>query len=121
MKIKRAYDAPEPEDGHRILVDRVWPRGRSKVILKLDEWDKNVAPTRETRETFGHVPEKYPAFRKTYRAELDANPLAQALADKVKAWLAEKTVTLVYGARDEKYNQAVVLREWLLEKLGAKS
>ncbi|GAB1412033.1 DUF488 domain-containing protein [Candidatus Desulfobacillus denitrificans] len=93
----------------RILVDRLWPRGLSKAQAAIDHWLKEVAPSNELRQWFGHDPEKWPEFRKRYRAELKDNPALAELRD-----LSRKgTVTLVYSAKDELHNQAVVLRQVL--------
>lgn len=109
IKLKRAYEAPAQSDGMRILVDRLWPRGLSKARAAIDQWLKEVAPSNELRQWFGHDPEKWPEFRKRYRAELKDNPALAELRD-----LSRKgTVTLVYAAKDELHNQAVVLRQVL--------
>lgn len=109
IKLKRAYEAPAQSDGMRILVDRLWPRGLSKARAAIDHWLKEVAPSNELRQWFGHDPEKWPEFRKRYRAELKDNPALAELRD-----LSRKgTVTLVYSAKDELHNQAVVLRQVL--------
>jgi len=117
--IKRAYEPPAPEDGERILIDRLWPRGVSKERAAIDEWMKELAPSTELRRWFGHDPAKWDEFRKRYRAELAAQRDAlHALAKRG----ARKRITLVYGARDEEHNDAVVLREVLEEmRRGGKS
>ncbi|WP_246376935.1 DUF488 domain-containing protein [Gluconacetobacter aggeris] len=108
--LKRVYDAPEPGDGVRVLVDRLWPRGVRKEDLKMDLWLKDVAPSPDLRHWFGHDPARWAAFQVRYRQELDAgNPeIAQlaALADKEK-------VTLLYAAHDLAHNHALVLRDFL--------
>jgi len=110
--IKRAYEPPAPEDGERILIDRLWPRGVSKERAAIDEWAKELAPSAELRRWFGHDPAKWDEFRQRYRAELAARRDAlQALAKRG----ARRRITLVYGARDEEHNDAVVLREVLEE------
>ncbi len=110
IQIKRAYEAPARNDGKRILVDRVWPRGLSKPQLKLEAWIKDAAPSTTLRRWFGHDPERWPEFRKRYLAELRANKEAwQPLLDAAR----QSSVTLVYSARDEEHNQAVVLRDLL--------
>ena len=110
--IKRAYEPPAPEDGERILIDRLWPRGVSKERAAIDEWMKELAPSTELRRWFGHDPAKWDEFRKRYRAELSAQREAlEALAKQG----ARRRITLVYGARDEEHNDAVVLREVLEE------
>ncbi|HKU68081.1 MAG TPA: DUF488 family protein [Candidatus Baltobacteraceae bacterium] len=118
IALKRAYDAPDDKDGQRILVDRVWPRGVSKDDLHLDGWYREVAPSTELRKWFAHDPERWPEFQKRYLAELRRAPLREPLEELAKLSKRRK-VTLVYGARDEEHNQAVVLRDYL-RKLAAK-
>jgi len=106
VNLKRAYDPPARTDGKRILIDRLWPRGVSKARARIDLWLKDVAPSTELRKWFGHDPEKWSEFRKRYRAELKGNP---ALAE-LKALARQGSITLVYSARDELHNDAVVLK-----------
>jgi uncharacterized protein YeaO (DUF488 family) len=110
IHLKRAYAPPEPADGFRILVDRLWPRGITKDSAHLDLWLKEVGPSTELRKWFGHDPSKWNEFRQRYVAELKHNPEAIA---KLAECLHHGTVTLVYGAKDEEHNQAVVLKEYL--------
>ena len=113
VKVKRVYEAPTPDDGMRVLVDRVWPRGLSKENARIDHWLKEVAPSTTLRQWFGHDPERWTEFRRRYRAELGKNTAAlEALRSLVRG----KPATLVYGARDEQHNQAVVLAELLGER-----
>lgn len=112
--VKRAYVDPAPEDGFRVLVDRLWPRGRAKAAMKLDLWDKDIAPSQDLRKWFGHDPAKFDEFSQKYRVELDANP---ATKDFIATISSHPTVTLVYGAKDEKHNNAVVLRDYVTEHL----
>lgn len=113
---KRAYETPAASDGVRILVDRVWPRGIKKTELEA-EWDKDVAPSRQLRQDWDHDPERWEWFQQQYRAELDAH--AQDVLAEFREQIGDaKTVTLVYGAKDEHHNQALVLADWLGEKLG---
>ena len=116
IRIKRVYDAPAQDDGHRLLVDRVWPRGVSRESAAVDEWLKSVAPSTALRQWFGHDPAKWNAFRRRYFAELDAGP--EGLDGLLIRARAPGTLTLVYSARDTEHNQAVALREWLERKLG---
>jgi DNA-3-methyladenine glycosylase len=110
VRIKRIYEPPAAEDGYRILVDRIWPRGVSKERAKLDLWLKEVAPTAQLRTWFHHEDPKWPEFRRRYRAELDGNPAVAEL----RALVSEHDrVTLLYSAHDENENQAVVLRDYL--------
>lgn len=112
VKIKRAYEEVEKEDGIRILVDRLWPRGISKEDLKIDHWMKEVAPSDELRKWFNHEEEKFDEFKERYKKEL--NEEEDAL-DKLKEITIQekKKISLIYGAKDEKHNQAVVLKEIL--------
>lgn len=116
LRIKRIYLSSEKEDGYRLLIDRLWPRGISKVKANLDEWDKSVAPSSELREWFGHEDEKFPEFEKKYRVELEHNQDAAQFAKHVKELLKTSNVTLLYGAKNETCNQAVVLKDWIMEK-----
>ena len=109
--IKRAYEAAEENDGYRILVDRLWPRGLSKEDLHLGLWLKEIAPSTSLRKWFHHEPEKWSVFKERYLEELRANPEAvQRFKETVSG---HEVVTLVYGAKDREQNQAVVLREFL--------
>ncbi|WP_066729743.1 DUF488 domain-containing protein [Desulfuromonas sp. DDH964] len=110
IAVKRAYEEPSAKDGRRILVDRIWPRGRSKEVMQLDAWLKEVAPSDELRKWFGHEPEKWPEFKRRYFAELDDHPEAVA---ELRGLLGRGRVTLVFGARDEAHNNAVALKEYL--------
>lgn len=114
ISVKRAYDPPSPADGYRVLVDRLWPRGVSKVKLKIDEWMKEIAPSAELRKWYGHEPEKWPEFRKRYRAELEKSPWRELLAGLVDRARRGK-VTLVIGARDTGHANGAVIGE-LVEK-----
>jgi len=109
-RIKRAYEAPSPDDGQRVLVDRLWPRGVRKEALKLDLWLKEIAPSTGLREWFDHDPAKWVEFKRRYAAELDANPDAVA---KLRAMMATGPVTLIYGARDTAHNDAVAVADYL--------
>jgi uncharacterized protein YeaO (DUF488 family) len=110
VAIKRVYEPAADDDGRRILVDRLWPRGLSKEKAAVDLWLKEVAPSSDLRKWFGHDPEKWSEFQRRYRAELDSNDEAvQAL----KQAIGKGKATLLYGAHDERHNQAVVLRDML--------
>lgn len=112
IRLKRVYDPPAPDDGRRVLVDRLWPRGLRRETARLDLWLKEVAPSTELRRWFGHDPARWPAFRSRYRAELAAR--ADAL-EELRALLRQGPVTLLFAARDGERNHAVVLREVLTE------
>lgn len=108
LKIKRVYDKPAEEDGLRILVDRLWPRGLTKQKAKVDVWLKDIAPSTELRKWFAHDPEKWKEFIKKYKQELYENKEQAAI---LKEYLKQGAVTLVYGARDEVHNEALVIKE----------
>ncbi len=110
VRIKRVYEEPSFSDGKRILVDRLWPRGLTKEKAKIDLWLKDIAPSQELREWFGHDPEKWQEFQQRYTHELDAN---EDVVAQLRQELSAGAVTLVYGAKDEQHNDAVVLQEYL--------
>lgn len=112
VSIRRAYDEPSESDGYRVLVDRVWPRGQRKDALALDEWAKELAPSTALRKWFAHDPMRWEAFRERYRDELGTPEARERLHALVEA-AGKRPITLVYSARDEQHNQAVVLREVL--------
>ena len=112
VSIKRVYDEPAPDDGERILVDRLWPRGISKEKAAFDEWLKEVAPTSELRKWFDHRPERWEEFKERYRAELHDNPAVETLRERAAAG----KVTLLYGSRNREFNHAAVLADVLTEK-----
>ena len=110
IKIKRVYEQADKKDGERILVDRLWPRGLTKEKANVDLWLKEIAPSTELRKWFGHDPEKWRSFRRRYETEIRHNDdLIKLLKQKAR----KGTVTLVYGARDEKHNEALVLKQFL--------
>lgn len=113
VRVKRIYDEPATEDGTRILVDRLWPRGIAKDKARIDEWLKEIAPSDELRQWFGHDPARWDEFRERYRQELETKtePLAG-----LRKLAAGGTVTLLFAAKDEKHNNAVVLKEILVEQ-----
>ncbi|MCC7021373.1 MAG: DUF488 domain-containing protein [Thermomicrobiales bacterium] len=113
VRVRRIYEPPTPDDGRRILVDRLWPRGVSKARADLDAWVKDVAPSTELRTWFGHDPAKWDEFARRYRHELTEHPEAvQELVDAA----GTGPVTLLYAARDEQHNEALVLQKLLEEK-----
>lgn len=115
LALKRVYDAPEPGDGTRVLVERLWPRGLSKERAHVDLWLKDVAPSHELRTWFGHDPEKFAEFRRRYQAELASETGQKALAT-LRELAQREPVTLVFAAHDTEHNNAVVLRDLLLQK-----
>jgi len=110
LKLKRVYEEPSKEDGFRILVERLWPRGLSKGRAAVDLWLKDVAPSPELRKWFGHDPARWEQFRQRYWSELGQK---KDLIDILKQKSEEGAVTLVYAARDEKHNSAVALKMFL--------
>lgn len=106
VRLKRAYDERAEDDGTRVLVDRVWPRGVTKERAAIDWWAKGLAPSEELRKWFSHDPKRFDEFAERYEAELAGSPDMERL----RRLAAEGTVTLVYGARDREHNQAVVLK-----------
>jgi uncharacterized protein YeaO (DUF488 family) len=110
VRVKRIYDDPKPQDGFRVLIDRLWPRGVSKERAAIDLWMKEIAPSSELRVWFGHRPDRFADFATRYVGELDGNPAVEQLVDLVAR---NPTVTLLYGAKDETVNHAVVLADYL--------
>jgi uncharacterized protein YeaO (DUF488 family) len=113
VNLKRVYDPAAPGDGTRLLIDRLWPRGLSKADAAVDRWLKEIAPSTELRRWFGHDPERWHEFRRRYTDELRENATA---LEELRALARKGTVTLLYGARDEEHNDAVVLRDVLLDR-----
>ncbi|MCC6777889.1 MAG: DUF488 family protein [Hyphomicrobiales bacterium] len=111
LALKRVYASPEPADGTRILVDRLWPRGLSKDKARVDLWLKDIAPSNALRKRFHGQPADWKEFCATYFAELK-EPTARAAAEEVVARLKQGTVTLLYAAHDEQHNNAVALKRW---------
>jgi uncharacterized protein YeaO (DUF488 family) len=116
VRLQRAYDDPRPDDGHRVLVDRVWPRGRTKAELRLDAWARDLGPSTGLRKWFGHDPARWPEFQTRYRAELADPGRAQAL-DALATIARSGRVTIVYGARDREHNQAQVIADEIARRL----
>ena len=110
VKIKRVYEKPDKEDGVRILVDRLWPRGLTKEKASADLWLKDIAPSTELRKWFNHDPDKWEEFKKRYFSELQKNkePISQ-----LKEQIRQHPVTLLYAAKDEEHNEAQVLKNYL--------
>ena len=110
IRLKRAYDPASPSDGYRVLIDRLWPRGVSKQQAKLDEWEKELAPSTELRQWFGHEPDRFAEFRRRYISERRRQRSRLA---ELRRRAREGTLTLVYSAHDSEHNDAVVLAEVL--------
>jgi len=115
IQVKRVYDDLEPNDGARLLVDRIWPRGVSKERAALDAWMPEVGPSSELRRWFGHDPSLWREFKQRYASELDDRP---ELVAEILELASQGRVTLLYSARDREHNQAVALAEYLRERLG---
>ena len=113
IMLKRAYQDASASDGVRILVERLWPRGVSKERARIDLWLKDAAPSTDLRRWFGHDPDRWPEFRRRYYAELQAKPES---LDALLPLLERDLVTFVYGSREERYNAAVALRDYLEDK-----
>jgi uncharacterized protein YeaO (DUF488 family) len=110
IQLKRAYEKPAKSDGFRVLIDRLWPRGVRKEDLKLDLWLKELGPSTELRKWFGHDPEKWEEFRKRYFRELDAHPEE---IRQLRAKMRDGPLTLVFGSKEERFNDATALKEYL--------
>ncbi len=113
IKLKRVYEKPENEDGIRVLVERLWPRGVTKQKARVEHWLKEIAPTHQLRKWYKHDIEKWPEFKERYKAELQEKP---ELIDKLTSLEEKNTLTLVYSARDAEHNSALVLKEVLVGK-----
>ncbi len=108
IKIKRVYEPASPDDGKRILVDRLWPRGIKKQDAHIDEWIKDIAPSTDLRKWFSHDPQKWQEFKTRYKKELKNN---HSLVEKLRTEAKKNTVTLLFAAKDEEHDNAVVLKK----------
>ena len=113
IKIKRVYEQPDKEDGLRILVDRLWPRGLTKEKADVDLWLKDIAPGTELRKWFGHEPAKWDDFKKKYLLELKEN---EGMVSLLKEKATQETITLLYAAKDQEHNEALVLLNYLIKE-----
>jgi uncharacterized protein YeaO (DUF488 family) len=120
VRLQRAYDEPTPGDGHRVLVDRVWPRGRTREHLRLDEWARDLGPSTQLRKWFGHDPARWTEFQVRYHAEL-ADPARSRTLDELAERARRARVTLVFGAHDAEHNQARVIADELERRLNGSS
>ena len=118
LKLKRVYEPAASSDGRRILVDRLWPRGMSKRRVAIDEWMKELAPSTELRQWFGHDPNKWPEFQRRYRRELREH---KTEVHRIVTLASRGRVTLVFGARDEAHNDAVVLAAVVRARMKART
>lgn len=120
IKIKRVYEKPEADDGYRVLVDKLWPRGIRKADLPYDYWAKELTPSTAARKAFGHKAENFDAFKERYLDELNTSDEARACAQQLEEnamHAGDNTITLLYAARDPKINHAVILKGWLEEQI----
>jgi len=115
IRMKRVYEEPDREDGFRVLVDRLWPRGLSKATAKIDFWARELAPSNELRRWYDHDPGKWDEFKSRYFRELNANP---GLVKEFRGRLRRVKVTFVYSSREEKINNAAALKEYLSSRKG---
>jgi len=118
LRFKRVTEPPSEEDGARVLVDRLWPRGQSKDKLHLDAWLKDIAPSDALRKWFDHEPEKWTGFRERYAKELDANP--EAVKSLQEILREHGTATLLFGSHEARYNNAVALSEYMKKHMPRK-
>ncbi len=116
LQTKRVYDKPSASDGHRVLVDRLWPRGLTKDAARLDEWLKDIAPSPELRKWFGHDPERWEEFKKRYESEL-SKTAAKPHLDRLCQLAQQGMVTLLYAAREERQNSASILRDVVIVRM----
>lgn len=117
IKVKRVYEDSSEDDGYRILIDRLWPRGISKEKINIQKWAKEITPSNELRKTFNHNPDTMEDFKERYYFELETNEHTVEFANLIKDKLQEGNVTLLYAAKNEEYNHAIVLKKWIEEKL----
>lgn len=117
--MKRVYEAPSPDDGYRILVDRLWPRGMKKESLPYDLWAKEITPSPAIRTAFAHKAENFPEFTFNYQQELEQNPEGPAFCETVGKELKQGNVTLLYAAKDPKINHVGILKAWIEGRLKA--
>jgi uncharacterized protein YeaO (DUF488 family) len=118
--IKRVYEQVNEEDGKRVLVDRLWPRGLAKEKAFIEDWMKDIAPSPGLRKWFCHKPELFEEFREKYEQELQFDPIHQEKVDQICDWAKRGRVTLVYAAKDMEFNHAVILRDWINKELKIK-
>ena len=119
ISLKRVYEAPSPDDGVRVPVDRLWPRGIRKADLPYDAWPKEITPSPELRKLYHRGEMPFAGFREGYAEELEASEGAAAFAERCRKWLETQDVTLLYAAKNQRENHAQVLATWLRQKSGA--
>ncbi|KGP73799.1 DUF488 domain-containing protein [Pontibacillus yanchengensis] len=116
VRLKRIYEEVSDQDGMRVLVDGMWPRGVSKEAAQLDEWMKAVAPSADLRKWFGHDPDKFADFKRKYKQEMHEDEEKKQALDQLKSYVKQKKVTLLFATKEEEYNHAVVLKEILTKQ-----
>lgn len=119
IRLKRVYEVPSPDDGVRVLVDRLWPRGIRKADLPYDAWPKEITPSPELRKLYHRGEMPFAGFREGYAEELEASEGAAAFAERCRKWLETQDVMLLYAAKNQQENHAQVLAAWLRQKSGA--
>jgi uncharacterized protein YeaO (DUF488 family) len=117
IRIKRIYDSPKEDNSYRILVDRLWPRGLSKEKTRIDLWQKDIAPSNTLRKWFGHDEKKWDEFKRKYFKELDKKSNRDAVDRIIKLAKEQNSITLLYGTKEERFNNAVALKDYLEEKI----
>ena len=117
IRIERVYDSPKEVDSFRILVDRLWPRGLSKEKVRIDLWQKDIAPSNSLRKWFGHDEKKWDEFKRKYFKELDKKSDSDAVDKIIKLAEEQNSITLLYGTKEERFNNAIALKEYLEEKI----
>ena len=110
IKIKRVYDHPSPDDGKRILIDRLWPRGLKKEDVRIDEWLKEISPSNELRKWFNHDPKKWNEFKKRFFTELNGK---QDIVEKILGSARKGTITFLFGSKEKRFNNAVALKQYI--------
>jgi len=110
VKIKRIYESASPDDGKRVYIDRLWPRGMKKEEVKIDEWIKEISPSDSLRKWFGHDPSKYAEFKRRYTREIEKH---SEIFERIKREAKKETITLLFSAKDVEHNNATVLQELL--------
>ncbi len=116
IKIKRVYDRPSPNDGKRLLIDRLWPRGLRKEGARIDKWMKEIAPSNELRKWFNHDPDKWAEFKRRFFTELEER---QEMVNEIVNLARKGTVTLLFGSKEERFNNAVALKEYIGAQISA--
>lgn len=117
LQLKRVYEEPSKDDGHRVLIDRLWPRGETHEDVAMEHWEKEIAPSADLRRDFRGGKDDFEEFSKLYIEELNANPAAQAFAKEVEGWLKKSNVTLLVAEKDTVHGHGPVLIDWLEKRI----